>query len=866
MKKRFATRCLALGLILAMGAGLCSCGNGGKMEADPSLAKENVYRLQNIELPELYNPENGDMNVMASAHNNGRVQLLVKINDWSGGNYNDYDYRVISMNEDGSDVQIVSLEIPNPNAQNQDKPVVRPDIPTVEPRATEEDDTASEDGDNSGEDDTASEDGDNSGEGGNAEDDPAVEDPVEEPSNIWENIWFSSFSMTEDGTVYAQKVRRAEDYTDPENTIRINEMSICSWGADGKKLWESSLGDLGDRAWINQMLAGSDKALYLLLQESNEDYTDTSCYKIRVETDGSVGERQELSEDVAKIFTSTADQMVPKGDGTVFVVYRDENDWTKMYYTFYDVATDKLEEGKDFPSSISYSYDYNVMIPGLSHDLIYTGNGGLYFWDQGQESGKLMVNFINSDLYIESIYNIVEIDKDTFLAFYREDWQSGMKAGIFTYVKPEDIQDKEVLVLAGNWINDNLKKRVIEYNRNNAEYRIVIKEYNSYNSYDDYQAGMNQLNNDIISGNMPDILVNQSYNSLPVENYVSKGLLADIDKLIAEDEELSQVEFMQNAFDAYRVNGKLYSIVPDFEVYTMIAKKSLVGNRENWTMEDMQQVVAGMGENAKAFDGETTQNAFIDRVMRYCGNQFVDISTGKCSFNTEDFVSMLEYAKALPSDDKEGEGYDEDYWNDYWQNYQSQYRQNRTLLLEANFYRFDGLAYTINGRMGEDVSYTGFPTETGNGSYIMSSITYILSAKSKNLDEAWNFMRYVLTEEAQQETDYFPVQKDMFYEKSKEATKVPTYEWTDENGEVHVEEENMTIWINDEAVPYEPLSQEQLDEFIAFVESVHNPYYYNEEIMKIISEEIGGYFTGQKPAADVADVIQRRVQNYVDER
>ena len=45
MKKRFATKCLALGLILAMGAGLCACGNGGRMEADPSLAKENVYRV-----------------------------------------------------------------------------------------------------------------------------------------------------------------------------------------------------------------------------------------------------------------------------------------------------------------------------------------------------------------------------------------------------------------------------------------------------------------------------------------------------------------------------------------------------------------------------------------------------------------------------------------------------------------------------------------------------------------------------------------------------------------------------------------------------------------------------------------------------
>lgn len=226
---------------------------------------------------------------------------------------------------------------------------------------------------------------------------------------------------------------------------------------------------------------------------------------------------------------------------------------------------------------------------------------------------------------------------------------------------------------------------------------------------------------------------------------------------------------------------------------------------------------------------------------------------------------MMEYAKALPSGDESSSDYDEDYWQDYWSNYESQYRQNRTLLLEANFWRFDNLAYTINGRIGEAVSYTGFPTESGNGSYIMSSITYVLSAKSKNLDEAWNFMRHYLTEEVQEEVNYFPVRKDTFYEKSKEATQRRTWEYTDENGETHTEYEDMSIWINGESVPYDPLSQEQLDELIAFVESVHNPYYYNEEVMNIINEEIDGFFTGQKPARDVADVIQRRVQNYVDE-
>lgn len=879
MKKGLVSRCLALGLTLAAVVGLCACGGGGN-EADPDLAKQNVYRMKEIKLPELYNPESGNMNVMASAVRDGKVNLLVWIRDWNAEVYNEYDYRLISMNEDGSDAKVTPLEIPDVGGEEGDAPADMPAVPEEAPAEPEDAPADSEDMPSDSEDTpSAPED---EGEGGETEGGEGEEtegeggistlpadtvEPIEpggsyKPS-INEYTNYSGFSMLADGTVYARKNHRTEDWSDPENYISKNETSICCWNSEGKMLLDISLGEQDDYTWVNSVLEGADNALYVMLTVSSEDYSTTDYYRMRVSLDGSVGQREKISEDTMKLFTNS-DQIISRGDGTAFISFRDETDWAKMFYTTYDVAADKAGEIKDFPSTISYTYDYNVMLPGKAHDLVYTGNGGIYYWDEGNEAGEMMVNFINSDLYIESMYGFVELSEDSFLGIYREDWESGMKAGIFTYVPPEEIQDKKVLVMAGEYIPSDLKKRVIEYNRSNADYRIVLKEYNNFNSYDDYTAGMTKLNNDVISGNMPDILISSSGGSLPVSNYIAKGLIADIDKLIAQDEELSQVEFMQNAFDAYRVNGKLYYIIPDFEIYTMIAKKSLVGDRENWTMEDMQQVLAGMDEGAKAFSGDTTRSMFMNMVMRYCGNQFVDISTGKCSFNTEDFISMMEYAKALPGDEGSSD-YDEEYWQDYWENYESQYRQNRTLLLEANFWRFDNLAYTINGRIGEEVSYTGFPTEGGNGSYIMSSMTYVLSAKSKHLDEAWNFMRYYLTEEVQKEASYFPVRKDMFYEKSKDATKRRTYEYVDENGVTQTEEEDMTIWINGESVPYDPLSQEQLDALIAFVESVHNPYYYNEEVMNIINEEIDGFFTGQKPAKDVADVIQRRVQNYVDE-
>lgn len=80
-------------------------------------------------------------------------------------------------------------------------------------------------------------------------------------------------------------------------------------------------------------------------------------------------------------------------------------------------------------------------------------------------------------------------------------------------------------------------------------YKIIY----AYTTLEDYQAGLTQLNNDIISGNMPDILIVNA--SLPMNNYVAKGLLADINDLIEGDEELSKRYYLT---DEYRRSDFYY--------------------------------------------------------------------------------------------------------------------------------------------------------------------------------------------------------------------------------------------------------------------------------------------------------------------
>lgn len=851
MKKKWLNRGLALGVTLVTALSLCACGGQGKSMENAGMAKESVYRLSQVELPKLGETDGkGNTSIMQTLHKDGRIFVLIRNDSWDPVTYeSSVKYGLLSMDEDGGNQNLIDIQIPvsedadDPEGGEGETPMPSEEgegDPAADPEG-EEEETEEE----TVEDDAVSTPSVQPRVG--VMDMPAVNNNVSEYSN------YGNFVINSEGDLYGIKTYTREEYTE-ESWSSQRKYYICRWDADGSFLWEKEAevlaSDENEWIYVDTVLAGKDGTLELIVRGDNN-------VRVTVDAEGNASGKVPLPDTLESAFNNL-ERVIPKEDGGLLIIYHDENDWQKTFCVDYDLTTETLGEPRSLPSSVLYAWDYNIMNVRSNGDLLFTTSGGIYTYTMGDEMAKPMMDYINSDVFINSFSSIVELSDTSFLGIYMEDYSEGTKAALFNYVDPADITDKAVVVLAGEYVDYDMKKRVIEFNRESEDYRIVIREYNIYNNYEDYTAGNTKLNNDIISGNMPDILVNNEYDSLPIENYIAKGLIADVRKLIEADEELSQKEFIESVFDAYSVDGKLYYVVPNFEVYTMIAKKSLVGDRESWTIEDMKQVLAGMGEEASAFGSDITRDTFMNMVLRYCGNQFMDVSSGKCNFNSDDFIALMEFAKTLPEEINR----DEDYWMNYdWSKEQSQYRENRTLLMQANFYYFQSLPSTFNGYFGEPVSFVGFPTGEGKGDYLQSSRTYALAARSKNLEGAWQFIRYYLTDEYQKDVSYFPVNKELFYERSKEAMERPY--WENENGEKEYYDQTMSI--NGEEVTISPLTQEQLDEVLDYILSVDNRFYYNEAIANIVNEEIGGFFAGQKSAQDVAAVIQSRAQIYVDE-
>lgn len=813
-------RVLGLALAVTLTAGLCACnknpqdgdssGNQGgkKNNANAALAKEYVYRLQEFDFSDIQE-KGDDAYIRFVAELDGRIYAMLQSYNYSGSGTN-RKYKLISTDSEGGDIKFYDMQLSMESGQQE------PDS-GQEPASGQDSADTSETG---------------------------------EEDSVYESLNIGDLVLTGD-RIYGQKNWYYEDYRDPDNYVSENKTYICCWDLEGKIIWESPMDYLSnEESWhyIQAIVGKEDNTAILLI--GGDD-----CGKIMLDAEGKASEMQPCN-GLDKFFENSGSTAVMP-DGKLLLTYYGEN-WQDMFVSTYDFDTDTMSEGVLLPSSLSYNGMGNLTVDAEG-DIVFSNNQGVFKYHIGDETAVQLMSYVNSDLYINNLNVILPVDDEHFVGFYsdydEETYNSTVRGGIFTKVAPEDIPDKSVLVLGGNYIPNDLRRRVVEFNKSSNTHRVVLKDYNQYSTYDDYMAGYTQLNNDIISGNMPDILIVDSYN-MSLENYISKGLLADIGALIEKDEELSQTEFMENVFEACRVDGKLYEIIPSFNVRTYIGKKALVGERTSWTMEEASQLLSTMPEGTSLF-GDTMQGEFFSIVMNMCGNDFIDVSTGKCSFDSQEFISLMEFAKTLPVAQP-----DDYYEGDWYSAYQSQYRENRTILANCYINDFRNLIYTINGSFGEEISFVGFPNASGQGSVVSTDTSYALAAGSANLDAAWDFMRYYLTDEYQSELSYpLPIVKKYFDENALLATKKPTYE--DENGK-EVESE-YTWWINDEEMILEPLTMEQLDMIKSHIASVTKRTYYNDYVLNIINEEMEAFYQGQKSASDVASVIQSRAKIYVNE-
>jgi hypothetical protein len=518
-----------------------------------------------------------------------------------------------------------------------------------------------------------------------------------------------------------------------------------------------------------------------------------------------------------------------------------------------DVAAGKF--GTEYP--FDAGSNSNPQQGNSDYPIIMALNAKLYSFDYQTGERTLLIDFLSSGVNYNGYGNVLIINKDTF-ATVETAWdvvdgranksEPTTKMTIFRRVDPATVAARELVKIYTFYPDYELMNFAADYNKNSTEYVVDVKAYN-----EDYSGEttdiISHLNTDILSGNIPDILVMNM--SMPFDNYASKGLFYDLNKFLEEDTELNRDNMNESVLNAMSTNGKLYSLTKSYNITGLLGKKSIFGDDTKLTAEKLKEVVAKYPD--ADLIGQTTRDQFINIMVENQINTYVDKETGKVSFNSPEFIEILNIAKTFPAEI--------DYANIDYSYYDNMYRQDRALLQTAYLYNFRAINDTKYRDFGEDVTFMGFPGATGTGIMIVPS-SEISIMSGGNRDAAWEVVKdYMLLE-----TDSYSYNFSIFNDKTEElaaAAKVPNTYTDYMTGEI-IEQPN-TYYLNDQEYTYPDNTEADNQVIYNIIGNVEGVARADFELMKIIEEETAAFFAGAKTAEECAKLIEDRASTYVAE-
>lgn len=495
---------------------------------------------------------------------------------------------------------------------------------------------------------------------------------------------------------------------------------ICCLTADGKQKWLVDVKEPQDSMYFYiESIVPTDDGILVVSTEGVDKYSTK---------DGSFVESlcQIKPEDAAGLLYALP-------DGTV-LMKDDTGSASKILK--YDAGKKEFADSLTLPSSL---IEANIF-PGSNYDLYLSSQDGIYGVKLGSDKMDVVVNFVNSDLDVEGVTSLIELGDGRF-----EMQAYGSQVVLETYlmepIAPEDVKDRKEITIGGYYISYDVRSEIIKFNKENSDFRIIIRDYSQYDmAEDEYNnpSGISTMNTDIISGDIPDILVLSD--SMPVNNYISKGMLMDLTDYYEADKDIDKGDFLQNVVDAFKTDGKMYVVVPGFTVTGIAGKAKYIGDGKDLTLAKAREIAKGMGLDDTGVLGIMDRETVLSTAIEFSGDQFIDMESHTCSFNNEDFQELLEFANKYPAA----------IGDDAYMDYETQYLADKALLgVQYINTPFD--YYYMTRRMYGDINMTvtGFPSKTNKGPSIAPCFELGISSSSPNADGCWDFVRRFLLSDYQ---------------------------------------------------------------------------------------------------------------------
>lgn len=370
---------------------------------------------------------------------------------------------------------------------------------------------------------------------------------------------------------------------------------------------------------------------------------------------------------------------------------------------------------------------------------------------------------------------------------------------------------KELIVGVGVGVNGVFLSRAMAiFNMNNPDYIAVRKDFAMEDAAKIPAALATSNDIDVLFlGSSTD---NESaFRSVPLKNTLFEDLLPYLDA----DPELSREDFIPGALETMLQDGHLYGIVPSVYPSSITAPVSIAEDYTPWNMDAISRLNSELPEGYGLFD--TSSEFVLETMLEYACCRFVDKDNAACSFDSEEFISLLKLlTEAVPYDYSASSGY--------------------ALSLGSTSLNIGHYKETFNS----DIAYIGYPSADGGQHIFTQSIgPFSIMASSENKDAAWQFVRILFTPQLQ-------------------------------NGEIcafgfPVIESCLDKYLERRMAQDEALTQADIDKYKALMMSCHG-FADGGAVYDIALEETNKFLGGGKTAEDAAKSIQSRVSIYLAEQ
>ena len=308
--------------------------------------------------------------------------------------------------------------------------------------------------------------------------------------------------------------------------------------------------------------------------------------------------------------------------------------------------------------------------------------------------------------------NLYELGDGSWLLFYRG--QTSLEL-----LEEKLLPPKTTLTLLTDYPRAELYTIVNDFNRTSEGYRVEVQLLG--------EGGLTAelLRTQLIAGEGPDIFAFYDRSSLAD---LGANSFEDLLTYLDADAEYGRDTLVPELLEAMCVQGKLSWLPYSFGISTFTAPSAYL-SEPGFSFDEAKQAAAKA--RLPLFPGWMTRDILWGWLSDFAVGQYMDLEAGTCSFDNEDYISLLEECAAAASE--------------FGSDSAALYNSLLQFELLQNLIRVS----TISSNYGGDYAYVGAPGGMSNGSMFSPELCFAISGASEHKDAAWQLVRSCLSEEHQ---------------------------------------------------------------------------------------------------------------------